>query len=47
MSDSAQATIQIAHLGREGGDPGGMSALAAAFAVGIRKVAKTYQEMGI
>ena len=34
MSDSAQATIQIAHLGREGGDPGGMTALAAAFAVG-------------
>jgi len=34
MSDSAQATIQIAHLGREGGDSEGMSALAAAFAAG-------------
>ena len=34
MSDSKQATIQIAHLGREGGDPEGMLALAAAFAAG-------------
>ena len=34
MSDSAQATIQTAHLGRAGGDPEGMRALAAAFEAG-------------